>query len=84
MAGARHLRAGHARAGADRLKRKWQGAETIADCAYGDGSTRQAFPDAGRTLVAKVPIATNQGRFPKTDFVLDNIDGVALGLASRC
>ncbi|HVA25506.1 MAG TPA: transposase, partial [Chloroflexota bacterium] len=42
--------------------------DTVGDCAYGDGPTRQAFADAGRTLVAKVPTATNQGRFPKTDF----------------
>lgn len=43
----------------------------VGDCAYGDGVTRQAFLDAGRTLIAKVPTATNQGRFPKTDFTLD-------------
>jgi len=29
--------------------------ETIGDCAYGDGQTRQAFADAERRLVAKVP-----------------------------
>ena len=29
--------------------------ETIGDAAYGDGATRQAFADAGRTLIAKVP-----------------------------
>jgi hypothetical protein len=29
--------------------------ETIGDCAYGDGQTRQAFADAGRRLVARVP-----------------------------
>ncbi len=45
--------------------------ETIGDCAYGDGGTRQAFHDAKRTLVAKVPTMTNQGWFPKTDFTLD-------------
>ena len=28
--------------------------ETIGDGAYGDGATRQAFADAGRTLIAKV------------------------------
>jgi transposase len=44
---------------------------TIGDCAYGDGGTRKTFADAGRTLVAKVPTLTNQGCFPKTDFVLD-------------
>jgi transposase len=45
--------------------------ETMGDCAYGSGETRQAFADAGRTLVAKVPAATNRGCFPKTAFVLD-------------
>jgi hypothetical protein len=43
-------------------------AETIGDCAYGDGATRQQFADAGRTLVAKVASGSNQGRFPKTQF----------------
>lgn len=45
--------------------------ETIGDCAYGDGPTRQAFADAKRTLIAKVPATTNQGRFPKTEFQID-------------
>jgi len=45
--------------------------ETMGDCAYGSGETRQAFADAGRTLVAKVPSPSNQGCFPKTAFVLD-------------
>ena len=45
--------------------------ETMGDCAYGSGETRQAFADAGRTLVAKVPNPSNQGCFPKTAFVLD-------------
>ena len=46
-------------------------AETLGDCAYGDGPTRQAFAEAGRTLIAKVPETTNQGHFPKTAFTLD-------------
>jgi hypothetical protein len=46
-------------------------AETLGDCAYGDGATRQAFADAGRTLIATVPALTNQGRYPKTDFRID-------------
>lgn len=46
-------------------------AETDADCAYGDGPTRQAFADAGRRLHAKVPVITNGGRFPKTAFAID-------------
>jgi transposase len=45
--------------------------ETMGDCAYGSGETRQAFAEAGRTLVAKVPHASNQGCFPKTAFALD-------------
>ena len=43
--------------------------ETIGDAAYGDGGTRQAFADAGRTLIAKVPGSSQkrplpQGRLP--------------------
>ena len=45
--------------------------ETLGDCAYGGGETRQTFADAGRTLIAKVPSVSNQGRFPKTAFTLD-------------
>jgi transposase len=45
--------------------------ETYGDCAYGSGETRQAFADVGRTLHAKVPALTNQGRFPKTAFTID-------------
>lgn len=45
--------------------------ETYGDCAYGDGETRQAFADAGRTLHAKVPASTNGDRFPKTAFTID-------------
>jgi len=51
--------------------------ETIGDCAYGSGETRQAFAEAGRTLVAKVPTPSNQGRFPKTAFTLDPEAGSA-------
>ena len=45
--------------------------ETIGDCAYGDGATRQAFADAGRTLIAKVPGRPNKAHFPKEDFRID-------------
>ena len=45
--------------------------ETIGDCAFGDGTTRQAFADAGRTLVAKVPDRPNTGQIPKEDFQID-------------
>ena len=39
--------------------------ETYADGAYGDGETRQAFADAGRTLHAKVPALSNGGASPR-------------------
>jgi transposase len=46
-------------------------AETVADCAYGSGATRQEFAVAGRTLIAKVAATRNGDRFPKTDFAID-------------
>jgi hypothetical protein len=46
--------------------------ETLGDCAYGSGATRQEFEDAGRTLTAKVPQENaNNGLFPKSAFTLD-------------
>ncbi len=45
--------------------------EAMGDAAYGDGGTRQAFADAGRQLVAKVPGRPNRKHFPKNDFHLD-------------
>ncbi len=45
--------------------------ETIGDCAYGDGETREQFDQAGRKLVAKVPKRPNRGLFPKEDFEID-------------
>ena len=45
--------------------------ETIGDCAYGDGLTRQEFIDAGRKLIARVPKRPNQSHFPKEDFTID-------------
>lgn len=44
---------------------------TIGDAAYGDGATRQAFVDAERTLVAKVPGRPNKAFLPKEDFKID-------------
>ncbi len=41
--------------------------ETIGDCAYGDGTTRQQFAQAGRKLVAKVPDRPNSAQIPKDD-----------------
>ncbi len=46
-------------------------AEAMGDTAYGDGGTRQAFADAGRKLVARVPGRPNRKCFPKDDFVID-------------
>jgi len=45
--------------------------ETIADCAYGDGATRQAFADADRTLIAKVPAHPQKEHFAKEDFRIE-------------
>ena len=45
--------------------------ETMGDCAYGDGATRQAFADADRALIAKVPDRPDTGYFAKEDFVID-------------
>lgn len=45
--------------------------ETIGDCAYGDSQTRQAFAEAGRPLVAKVPNRRGQAYFPKEAFAID-------------
>ena len=44
--------------------------EAMGD-ADGDGNTRQAFADAGRTLIARVPGRPNRTHFPKEDFVID-------------
>ena len=45
--------------------------ETIGDVVYGDGVTRQAFADAGRPLVAKLPRRPERKYFPKEDFEID-------------
>ena len=45
--------------------------ETIGDCAFGDGTTREIFEQAGRKLVARVARPYNQGQFPKDAFQID-------------
>ncbi len=45
--------------------------ETVGDCAYGDGNTRQAFAEAGRKLVAKMANRRGGAQFPKDDFLID-------------
>jgi transposase len=47
--------------------------ETIGDCAYGDGQTRQEFADAERRLVAKVPARGGHGQISKDAFGI-NLD----------
>ena len=49
--------------------------ETIGGAAYGDGGSRQAFADAGRTLIAKLPRRPEGKRFPKEDFEIDPESG---------
>src|SRR3990170_4742273 len=45
--------------------------QTIGDCAFGDGTTREIFEQAGRKLVARVAHPHNQGQFPKEAFAID-------------
>ena len=49
--------------------------EAMGDTTYGDGGTRQAFADAGRQLVARVPGRPNRKHFPKDDFAIDLVAG---------
>ena len=49
--------------------------ETLGDAAYGDGDTRQAFADAERTLIARVPGRPSKAHFPKEDFRIDLVAG---------
>lgn len=45
--------------------------KSLADCAYGDGGTRQQFSDADREHVAKVPAPPSNQPFHKTHFRID-------------
>lgn len=45
--------------------------ETVGDCAYGDGHTRQEFADAQRKLVAKVPNLGRKDQLHKSQFHID-------------
>jgi hypothetical protein len=45
-------------------------ADTVGDCAYGTGETRQEFADAGRKLSAPVPRPPRSGKLPKTAFTI--------------
>ena len=57
--------------------------EAMGDTAYGDGVTRQAFADAGRKRVARVPGRPDRHRFPKDDFVIDPAAGSCTCPAGR-
>ena len=60
---------------------RWQ--EAMGDAAYGDGDTRQAFADTGRTLIARVPGRPNRSHFPKEDFRIDLESGSCTGPAGQ-
>ena len=46
--------------------------ETLGDCAYGSGATRQEYEDEGRTLLARVAHENgNKGMFTKSQFTID-------------
>ena len=49
--------------------------EAKGDAAYGHRGTRQAFDDADRKLVARVPVQPHRQRFPKDDFIIDMESG---------
>ena len=44
--------------------------EAMGDAAYGDGATRQAFADAGRTLIARVPGRLHRTTSPRKTSLL--------------
>jgi hypothetical protein len=44
---------------------------TTGDCAYGGGPTREEFENAGRELVARVPMEADRGVFGKSQFAID-------------
>jgi hypothetical protein len=46
-------------------------AETVGDCAFGDGNTRQAFADAKRSLIAKVANVGRHDQIHKSQFHID-------------
>jgi transposase len=45
--------------------------ETIGDCAYGDGGTRQKYADANRKLIAKVARHGRRDQINKDEFQID-------------
>lgn len=45
--------------------------ETVGDCAFGDGNTRQEFADAERKLVAKVADHGRKDQIHKSEFRID-------------
>jgi transposase len=45
--------------------------ETIGDCAYGDGGTRQKYADANRKLIAKVARHGRRDQINKEEFQID-------------
>lgn len=45
--------------------------ETVGDCAFGDGNTRQVFADAQRKLVAKVADHGRKDQIHKSQFHID-------------
>jgi hypothetical protein len=51
--------------------------KAIGDCAYGDGTTRQQFDEAGIILSAKVPSSPSGDAFPKSRFQLDLTNRIA-------
>ena len=51
---------------------------SMGDTAYDDGSTRQAFVDAGRKLMARVPGWPDRKHLPKEDLIIDLMAGTCI------
>lgn len=48
--------------------------ETVGDCAFGGGNTRQIFADADRKLVAKVAAHGRRDQISKEQFLIDLVE----------
>ena len=57
--------------------------EAIGDAACGDGDTREAIADAGRTLIFRVPGRPNRSHFPKEEFLTNPKAGTCTCLAGN-
>ncbi|MCX5665828.1 MAG: IS1182 family transposase [Candidatus Omnitrophica bacterium] len=57
--------------------------ETVGDCAYGGGNTRQIFADAHRELVAKVAAHGRRDQISKEQFLIDLVEMICTCAAGQ-